>query len=206
MPAAMSSASRVTTRSMAASSNSALSERRRASFDVNASLPLPSTLSKPPSAAYSRLPRARVLLTDLPCELGILIVDNLTIEAMANLVLCNKTTAGWVSKSLLAKVTRCETKVDEGEREPEAHLRFFLALSSTPKRNNGSTPALPSPYRVYRDIKAARHNNPKVPPTNSSPPPLPLRSSYVSRRASRGAGRRAVRGYDTSSYSFVSYE
>lgn len=121
---------------MAASANNVLSKRRRASVDVNAGLPL-STLSAPPSyAPSSKSPRTSVLLDELPGELGVLIVDHLTIEAMANLTLCNKTTAGWVSKSLLAKVTRCETNVEEGERERTEKKR--AAGSSRPAPINNS--------------------------------------------------------------------
>lgn len=126
---------------MAASTNNVLSKRRRASVNVNAGLPL-ETFSAPSSyAPSSKSPRTSVLLDELPGELGVLIVNHLTIEAMANLTLCNKTTAGWVSKSLLAKVTRCETNVEEGERErteqgsrrkqqARPYVSFFLFPSS----------------------------------------------------------------------------
>ena len=113
-------ATRRTTRSMAASASIVLTKRRRASVEVNAGLPH-SALSVPPSSSFSTPPTksqrtsAPVKLDDLPTDLGHLIIEHLTIEAMANLTLCSKTTAGWVSSSLLRKVTRCEYDADAGE-------------------------------------------------------------------------------------------
>ena len=110
---AMSSTSRPTTRSQTASTRDYLGKRRRASRDENArSLPTP-TLSEPPSSSARTCATFR--LEDLPLELGVLIVDHLTIQGMASLTLCSKTTARWVSRSLLARVTRCETDMREGE-------------------------------------------------------------------------------------------
>ena len=106
---------------MAASASIVLTKRRRASAEVNAGLPH-SALSVPPSSSFftpsstkSQRTSAPVKLEELPTELGHLIIEHLTVEAMANLTLCSKTTAAWVSSSLLRKVTRCEYDSDAGE-------------------------------------------------------------------------------------------
>jgi len=42
---------------------------------------------------------------------------------MSNLTLTCKSTAAWVSKSLLAKVIKCETDKEEGARRPSSRYR-----------------------------------------------------------------------------------
>ena len=123
----MSPSARATTRSMRTAHADVVTKRRRASLDVKHSVKHSRTSTDEDEdssihnlslAAPTKALASRVLLDDLPAELGVLIVNHLTIAAMANLTLCNKTTAGWVSKSLLAKVVKCEEDKDAGEKTP----------------------------------------------------------------------------------------
>jgi hypothetical protein len=108
--------------------NDAVSKRRRVSADLRLPLlafPLsaPSRPLPPLSAYFKTSRRARLLLDDLPEELGVIIVDGLGIEARANFTLCNTITANWVSKSLIVKIGRCESDDEEGETREETRQR-----------------------------------------------------------------------------------
>lgn len=108
-------------------------KRRKASFELAPVLFNPpgfslSPLRTPPTPA--RTSPSRFRLDDLPPEIGILIVDKLDTEAGANLTLVNKTVAGWVSKSLLARVTRCEVDESAEPLDPAddvAHVQHFIS-------------------------------------------------------------------------------
>ena len=80
------------------------------------------------------VPRASFRLTDLPSEIGILIADRLDTASQASMVLVNRTTASWVSKSLLARVNACQLTDDaevlERDDSPETVARFVSAVAS----------------------------------------------------------------------------
>ena len=80
------------------------------------------------------VPRASFQLTDLPSEIGILIADRLDTASRASMVLVNRTTASWVSKSLLARVNACQLTDDaealELDDSPETVARFVSAVAS----------------------------------------------------------------------------
>ena len=80
------------------------------------------------------VPRASFRLTDLPSEIGILIVDRLDTASQASMVLVNRTTASWVSKGLLARVNACQLSDDaealERDDSPETVARFVSAVAS----------------------------------------------------------------------------
>ena len=80
------------------------------------------------------VPRASFQLTDLPSEIGILIADRLDTASRASMVLVNRTTASWISKSLLARVNACQLNDDaealERDDSPETVARFVSAVAS----------------------------------------------------------------------------
>ena len=80
------------------------------------------------------VPRASFQLTDLPSEIGILIADRLDTASRASMVLVNRTTASWISKSLLARVNACQLTDDaealERDDSPETVARFVSAVAS----------------------------------------------------------------------------
>ena len=70
----------------------------------------------------------------MPSEIGILIADRLDTASQASMVLVNRTTASWVSKSLLARVNACQLTDDaevlERDDSPETVARFVSAVAS----------------------------------------------------------------------------
>jgi hypothetical protein len=80
------------------------------------------------------VPRASFQLTDLPSEIGILIADRLDTASRASMVLVNRTTASWISKSLLARVNACQLNDDaealERDDSPQTVARFVSAVAS----------------------------------------------------------------------------
>ena len=88
-----------------------MKRRRNESFQpgpASRSQKLFSPLCAPP--LRRDVPRASFQLTDLPSEIGILIADRLDTASRASMVLVNRTTASWVSKSLLARVNAGEDR------------------------------------------------------------------------------------------------
>ena len=123
------------TRSMKRRRNESFQPRpasRSELFDPLRSSELFNPLGAPPLRLD--VPRASFRLTDLPSEIGILIADRLDTASQASMVLVNRTTASWVSKSLLARVNACQLTDDaevlERDDSPETVARFVSAVAS----------------------------------------------------------------------------
>ena len=115
-----------------ARSTRSMKRRRSASPEVpSGSEKLFSPLCFAPKA---NVPSSSLTLDGLPSEIGILISDCLDTASQASLALVNRTTASWVSKSLLARVTACQTdEVAEAlnaDDAPETVARFITAVTS----------------------------------------------------------------------------
>jgi len=112
-----------------------MKRRRKASFQdapASRSEKLFSPLCAPP--IRRDVPSSHFKLTDLHSEIGILIVDHLDTASQASMALVNKSTASWVSKSLLARVTACQHDEDvealDKNDTPETVARFISAVTS----------------------------------------------------------------------------
>ena len=123
------------TRSMKRRRNESFQPRpasRSELFDPLRSSELFNPLGAPPLRLD--VPRASFRLTDLPSEIGILIADRLDTASRASMVLVNRTTASWISKSLLARVNACQLTDDaevlERDDSPETVARFVSAVAS----------------------------------------------------------------------------
>ena len=104
-------------------------------------------------AARRDVPRASFQLTDLPSEIGILIADRLDTASRASMVLVNRTTASWVSKSLLARVNACQLTDDAealraGRQPRDGRARFVSARGGLRVHPEGGEDEVRRRYRA----------------------------------------------------------
>lgn len=87
-----------------------------------------------PPGTPRHVPSSSLRLDGLPSEIGILMVEFLDTASQASFALVNRTTASWVSKALLARITRCQTDEEcealERGDSPDTVARFIIAVTS----------------------------------------------------------------------------